>query len=181
MVCPGHWKETTWSLTKLDSLPTETKSKVPEWLFLVKSLRQEPTSKWVWRSLSYDSRIHGLGMNSVRAWSSISFSKIMDIRSHPLNTLGNFSNCFTNILKPPTVEGVFHLAAIKELLIVVQRISLPDRKTWSIITWKAWKNITTSSSQRDKPHQPAAMSWGPNPLSQSMQVPVGINPLWNLT
>ncbi len=102
-------------------------------------------------------------------------------KSHPLNTLGNFSNCFTNILKPPTVEGVFHLAAIKEQLIVVQRISLPDRKTWSIITWKAWKNITTSLSQRDKPHQPTAMSWGPNPLSQSMQVPVGINPLWNLT
>ncbi len=88
-------------------------------------------------------------MNSVRAWSSISFSKIMDIRSHPLNTLGNFSNCFTNILKPPTVVGVFHLAAIKEQLVVVQRISLPNRKTWSIITWKAWKNITTSSIQRD--------------------------------
>jgi len=120
-------------------------------------------------------------MNSVRAWSSISFSKIMDIRSHPLNTLGNFSNCFTNILKPPTVVGVFHLAAIKEQLVVVQRISLPNRKTWSIITWKAWKNITTSLSQRDKPHQPAAMSWGPNPLSQSMQVAVGMNPLWNLT
>ncbi len=120
-------------------------------------------------------------MNSVRAWSSISFSKIMDIRSHPLNTLGNFSNCFTNILKPPTVVGVFHLAAIKEQLVVVQRISLPNRKTWSIITWKAWKNITTSLSQRDKPHQPAAMSWGPNPLSQSTQVAVGMNPLWNLT